>query len=117
MSPPVSTNPVELSAFRRRARRLVDTVSDLVTHGPHTYAAFQARVDADRPARDNGWDHFVDICLRQVWARDPLRTMRLTFRHSSQQAWCHSGYTCSTDYSDVYKMISESSRTLSAGGP
>ena len=71
MSLPVPTNPVELSAFRRRARRLVDTVSDLVRHGPHTYAAFQARVDADRPARDNGWDHFVDVCLRQTLARDP----------------------------------------------
>ena len=71
MSLPVPTNPAELSAFRRRARRLVDTMSDLVRHGPHTYAAFQARVDADRPARDNGWDHLVDICLRQVLARDP----------------------------------------------
>ena len=71
MSLPVPTNPVELSAFRRRARRLVDTVCDLVRHGPHTYAAFQARVDADRPARDNGWDHFVDVCLRQMLARDP----------------------------------------------
>ena len=71
MSLPVPTNPVESSAFRRRARRLVDTVSDLVRHGPHTYAAFQARVDADRLARDNGWDHFVDVCLRQMLARDP----------------------------------------------
>ena len=119
MSLPVPTNPVELSAFRRRARRLVHTVSDLVRHGLHTCAAFQAHVDADRPARDNRWDHFVDICLRQVLARDPPppRTMRLTFRGSSQQARCHSGYTCSTDYSDVYKMISGSSRTRSAGGP
>ena len=48
MSLPVPTNPVELS-----------------------YAAFQARVDANRPARDNGWDHLVNICLRQVLARDP----------------------------------------------
>ena len=71
MSLSVPTNPAELSAFRRRARRLVDTVSDLVRHGPHRYAAFQARVDADRPARDNGWDHFVDVCLRQTLARDP----------------------------------------------
>ena len=71
MSLLVPTNPVELSAFWRHARLLVDTVSDLVRHGPHTYAAFQARVDADRPARDNGWDHFVDICLRQLLARDP----------------------------------------------
>ena len=71
MSLPVPTNPVELSAFRRRARRLVDTVCDLIRHGPHTYAAFQARPDADRPAKDNGWDHFVDICLREVLARDP----------------------------------------------
>ena len=71
MSPSVPTNPAELLAFRRRARRLVDTVSDLVRHGPHTYAAFQARVDADRPARDNGWDNFVDVCLRQMLARDP----------------------------------------------
>ena len=71
MSLPVPTNPLELSALRRRARRLVDTVSDLVRHGPHTYAAFQARVHADRPARDNGSDHFVDVCLRQVLARDP----------------------------------------------
>ena len=71
MSLPVPTNPVELSAFRRRAWRLVDTVSDLVRHGPHTYAAFQARVDADRPPRDYGWDHFFDICLRKVLANDP----------------------------------------------
>ena len=71
MSLSVPTNPAELPAFRRRARRLVDTVSDLVRHGPHTYATFQARVDADRPARDNGWDHFVDVCLRQMLARDP----------------------------------------------
>ena len=71
MSLPFPTHPVELSGFRRRARRLVDTVSDLVRHGPHTYAAFQARVDADRPGGDNGWDHFVDICLRPVLARDP----------------------------------------------
>ena len=71
MSLPVPTNPVELSAFRRRAPCLVDTVSDLVRHRPHTYAAFQARVDADRPARHNGWDHFVDICLPHVLARDP----------------------------------------------
>ena len=71
MSLPVPTNPVELSAFRRRAWRLVDTVSDLVSHEPHTHAAFQARLDADCPARDNGWDHFVDICLQQVLARDP----------------------------------------------
>ena len=70
MSLPVPTNPVELSAFRRHARRLVDTVSDLVRHGPYTYAAFQARVDSDRPARDNGWDHFVDVCLRQLLARN-----------------------------------------------
>ena len=28
-------------------------------------------MDADRPARDNGWDHFVDVCLRQMFARDP----------------------------------------------
>ena len=62
---------MELSAFRRRARRLVDTVSHLIKHGPQTYAAFQARVDADRSARDNAWDHFVDMCLRQVLARDP----------------------------------------------
>ena len=27
-------------------------------------------MDADPPARDNGWDHFVDICLRQVLARN-----------------------------------------------
>ena len=71
MSLPVPTNPVELSAFRRRAWRLVDTASDLVRHGPHTYAAFQARVDADRPARNNGWDHFVDVCSWRVLARDP----------------------------------------------
>ena len=71
MSLSVPTNPAELPAFRRRARRLVDTVSDLVRYGPHTYAAFQARVDADRPAGDNGWDHFVDVCLRQMLARDP----------------------------------------------
>ena len=62
---------MELSAFRRPGPRLVDTVSDLIRHGPHTYVAFQARVDADRPARDNGWDHFIDISLRQVLARDP----------------------------------------------
>ena len=40
MSLPVPTNPVELSAFWRRARRLVDRVSDLVRHGPHTDAGF-----------------------------------------------------------------------------
>ena len=28
-------------------------------------------MDAHRPARDNGWDHFVDVCLRQMLARDP----------------------------------------------
>ena len=44
---------------------------NLVRYGPHTYAAFQARVDADRPARDNRWDHFVDVCLQQMLARDP----------------------------------------------
>ena len=71
MSLSVPTNPAELPAFWRRAGRLLDTVSDLVRYGPHTYAAFQARVDADRPARDNGWDHFVDVCLRQMLARDP----------------------------------------------
>ena len=71
MSLPVPSNPAALPAFRQRARRLVDTVSDLVRYGPHTYAAFQARVDADHPARDNGWDHFVDVCLRQMLARDP----------------------------------------------
>ena len=71
MSLSVPTNPAELPAFRRRARRLVDTVSDLVRHGPHTYAAFQVRVEANRPARDNEWDHFVDVCLRQMLARDP----------------------------------------------
>ena len=68
---PVPTNPVELSALRRRARRLVDTVSDLIRHGPHISAPFQARMDAGRPDRDNGWDHFVYLCLRQVLARDP----------------------------------------------
>ena len=67
----VPNNAAELPAFQRRARRLLDTMSDLVRQGPHTYAAFQARVDADRPARDNGWDHFVDVCLRQMLARDP----------------------------------------------
>ena len=71
MSLSVLSNTAELPAFRRRVRRLVDTVSDLVRHGPHTYAAFQARVDSDRPARDNRWDHFVDVCLWQVLARDP----------------------------------------------
>ena len=71
MSLSVPTNPAELPAFRRRARRLVHTVSDLVRSWPHTYAAFQARVDADCPARDNGWDHFVDVWLRQMLARDP----------------------------------------------
>ena len=71
MSLPVPTYPVELSAFQRHARRLVDTVADIIRHGPHAYVAFQARVDANRPARDNGWDHFIDICLRQVLARDP----------------------------------------------
>ena len=116
MSLSVPTNPAELPAFRRRARRLVDTVSDLVRHGPHTYAAFEARVDADRPARDNGWDHFVDVCLRQMLPAIPTGTTRLTIRRGSQRARCRSGCTCSTDYSDVYK-ISGSSRTRSAGGP
>ena len=67
----VPTNREQLPAFWRCARRLVDKVSDLVRHRPHTYAAFQARVDADRLARDNGLDHFVDVCLRQMLARDP----------------------------------------------
>ena len=40
---PVQTDPVELSTLRRRARCLVDTLSDLITHGQHTYAAFRAR--------------------------------------------------------------------------
>ena len=71
MSLPVPTNPTEFSALRRRARRLVDTMSDLITHGQHTYAAFQARVDADRPAKDNGWDHFVDLYLWQVLVPPP----------------------------------------------
>ena len=57
------------------------------------------------------------LLAARVGPRSPPRTMRLTLRRSSQQAWCHSGYTCSTDYSDVYKMISDSSRTHSAGGP
>ena len=107
MSLPLPTNPAELSALRRRARRLVVTVSDLIRHGQHTCAAFQARVDADLPARDNGWDHFVDLCLRQVLAATPPpppRTMRLTLRRSSQQARCCSGYTYSTGYSDIRKM-------------
>ena len=42
----------------------VDTVSNLIRHGRHTYAVFWARVNADRPARDNRWDHFVNLCLR-----------------------------------------------------
>ena len=64
MSRPVPTNPADVSALRRRACRPVDTVSYLITHGQHSYAAFQARVKADRPARDNGWNHFVDLYLR-----------------------------------------------------
>ena len=28
-------------------------------------------MDADRSARETRWDHFVDICLRQVLARNP----------------------------------------------
>ena len=52
-----------------------------------------------------------------VGPQPPFRTMRLTFRRSGQQARCRSGYTCATDYSDVNKMISGSSRTRSAGGP
>ena len=116
MSLSVPTNPAELSAFRRRARHVVDTVSYLVRHGPHTYAAFQARVDADRPARDNGWDHFVDVCLRQVLAREPDPYNAPDIQASSQRARCRSGNTCSTDYSNVYK-ISGSSSTRSAGGP
>ena len=86
MSLSVPTNPAELPAFRRRARRLVDTVSDLVRYKPHTYAAFQARVDADLPARDNGWDHFVDICLRQMLARDPH-----PYNAPDVQAWFAAG--------------------------
>ena len=64
--PPIPTNPVDLSTLRRPARRLVDAVFAITRHGQHGYAAFWARVDADHPARDNGWDHFVDLCLRRV---------------------------------------------------
>ena len=116
MSLSVPTNPAELSALRRRARRQVDTVSDLVRHGPHTYAAFQARVDADRLARDNGWDHFVDVCLRQMLARDPHPYNAPDVQARFAAGTVPLGCTCSTDYSDVYK-ISGSSRTRSAGGP
>ena len=116
MSLSVPTNPAELPAFRRRARRLVDTVSDLVRHGPHTYAAFQARVDADRPARDNGWDHFVDVCLRQMLARDPLPYNAPDVQAPFAAGTVPFGVHLLNDYSDVYK-ISGSSRTHSAGGP
>ena len=56
MSLPLPTNPVELSALRRRARRLVDTVSDLIRHGQHSYAAFRARAEATivRPGQGVG---------------------------------------------------------------
>ena len=49
----------------------MDTVSDLVGHGQFTYAEFRAGVDADCPAADAGWDHFVDRVLRQLKANDP----------------------------------------------
>ena len=72
MSPPlVPTNPTELSALHRRARRLVDAVSDLITHGQHSYASFQARVEADRPAKDNREDRFVNLYLWRVLVNDP----------------------------------------------
>ena len=117
MSLPIPTNPVELSAFRRRARRLSDTVSDPVTHRPHTYAAFHSRVDADRPARDNGWDHSVDICLRQGLARDPPPYNAPDIQVQFAAGMVPFGVHLLNRLLDVYKMISDSSRTCSAGGP
>ena len=59
--PPVPTDPTELSALQQRARRLLGTVSDLIKHGQHSYVAFEARVHDDRPASDDGRDHFLDL--------------------------------------------------------
>ena len=68
--PRIPTNPTGLSALRRGARHLVDAVSNLIKHRRNLYAAFRARMEADRPARDNGWDHFIDLCLRRVLVND-----------------------------------------------
>ena len=116
MSLPVLTNPLEMSAFQRRAQRLVDTVSDLMRQGPHRYAAFQARVDANRAASDNGWDHSVDIFLRQVLARDHPLYNAPAIQVQFAAGTVPFGYTCSTDYCNVCKTISGSSRMRSAGG-
>ena len=37
---PAPTNPAELLALRRRARRVLDTVSDLIRPWQHSYAPF-----------------------------------------------------------------------------
>ena len=70
--PPIPTHPVELSTLKKMAHRLVDTVSNLTRHGQFSHTEFRARVDVDRPARDNKWDDFVDITLRRLLADDSL---------------------------------------------
>ena len=44
---------------------------DHIGHRQHTYAAFQACLDAGRRAWDNGWDRFVSLYLRRVLVNDP----------------------------------------------
>ena len=47
---------------------LPHTVSNLVRDGQFSYAPVWARVDADCPTRDSGWDHFVDRSLQELLA-------------------------------------------------
>ena len=67
------------------------------------------------PGTTGGTTSSTSACGR-CWPAIPTRTTRPTFRRGSRRARCRSGCTCSTDYSDVYK-ISGSSRTRSADGP
>ena len=69
--PPIPTNPTELSPLWRRARHLVDALSNFIRHGQQSYAAFEARVEANHPSKDNGWDHLVGLGLRRVLINDP----------------------------------------------
>ena len=69
--PPIATAPTELTALWLRAHHVVDAMSIFMRRGPHSYVAFKARVDADRPAKDSGRDDFVDLCLRRVLVNDP----------------------------------------------
>ena len=68
---PIATTPAELPALWRRAYRLMDTVSHLITRGEQSYAVFWARVDAYRPARNSGWGHFLHLCLLRVHVNNP----------------------------------------------